>query len=71
MLNSQQNFVGKTMLAVCEQQEENTYILRNEYNSPNIDTVIYVESKKPLTIGEFYKIKITGLYGIDLKGEII
>ena len=71
MLNSQQNFVGKTMLAVCEQQEDNTFVLRNEYNSPNIDTVIYVKSIKQLKIGEFYNVKITGLEGIDLKGEIV
>ena len=71
MLKSQQQFVGKTMLAVCEQQQDNTYVLRNEYNSPNIDTTIVVESKQPLKIGEFYKVKIVGLEGIDLKGEIL
>lgn len=71
MLQSQQNFVGQTMLAVCEQQQGQTYILRNQYNSPNIDTCIYVNSNKPLKIGEYYKIKITGLEGIDLKGEIL
>lgn len=71
MLQNQQNFVGKTVLAVCEQLQDGTYILRNEYNSPNIDTVIYVDATKQLKIGEFYKVKITDLQGIDLKGEIL
>lgn len=71
MLQSQQNFVEKNMIAVCERQQDDIYIFRNQYNSPNIDTVIYVQSKKPLKIGEFYKIKITALEGIDLKGEIV
>lgn len=71
MINSQQQFVGKTMFAICEQQQDNTYVLRNEYNSPNIDTSIFVETKKQLKIGEFYKIKIVGLEGIDLKGELV
>lgn len=72
MLESQQSFVGKTMECVLEKVEEDgTYVLRNEYNSPNIDTVIYAQCDKKLKVGEFYNVKITDLEGIDLKGEIL
>lgn len=72
MINMQQQFVGQTMLAVVDKQEEDgSYVLRNEYNSPNVDTVIYVNSNKKLEIGEFYKVIIVDLEGIDLKGEIV
>jgi ribosomal protein S12 methylthiotransferase len=52
-------------------EEDGTYVLRNEYNSPNIDTVIYAQCDKKLKVGEFYNVKITDLEGIDLKGEIL
>ncbi|MGN1221803.1 MAG: 30S ribosomal protein S12 methylthiotransferase RimO [Christensenellales bacterium] len=71
MLQSQQSFVGKTVCAVCEQKQDDKYILRSEYNSPNVDTIVYVDSPKSLKIGEFYNVKIVGLEGIDLKGEIL
>ena len=72
MFKSQERFVGSTVLSVLERVEDDgTYVLRNQYNSPNIDTVIYATSDKKLEVGEFYKVKITGLEGIDLKGEIL
>lgn len=72
MFESQERFIGKTMLSVLEKiEDDGTYVLRNQYNSPNIDTVIYATSNKKLKIGEFYNVKITGLEGIDLKGEVL
>ena len=72
MFESQERFIGKTMLSVLEKiEDDGTYVLRNQYNSPNIDTVIYATSNKKLKIGEFYNVKITSLEGIDLKGEVL
>ena len=73
MLNSQQRFVGKTVLCVLEKIYDNKMLaLRNQYNSPGVDTLVFVHDyNKKVKVGEFYKVKITGLDGIDLVGEII
>lgn len=73
MLESQKRFVGKTVLCVLEKIYDNKMLaLRNQYNSPGVDTLVFVHDyKKKVRVGEFYKVKITGLDGIDLVGEII
>ena len=72
MIESQKNFVGQTCLAVAEKTyEDGTVAFRNQYNSPGVDSLIFVKTTENVKIGEFYNIKITGLQGIDLEGEII
>ena len=73
MLESQNRFVGKTTLCVCEKlYDDGTVALRNQYNSPSVDSLVFAKNNgKKLKVGEFYKVKITGLEGIDLKGEIL
>lgn len=72
MLQNQENMIGKVVEAVVDKVDETgAYVMRDQYNSPNVDTVIYVDTKTQLKIGEFYKVKIVDLEGIDLKGEIV
>ena len=73
MLESQNRFVGHTTLCVLEKIYDNgTLALRNQYNSPGVDSLVFAEKgNKKVKVGEFYKVKITGLDGIDLQGEII
>ena len=71
LIENQYHFIGKVLECVCEKQlDDNVYLFRSEYNSPNVDTYIYVKSEKPLDLFDYYKIKITGLIGEDLEGEI-
>ena len=71
LIENQQSYVGKILNCVCEDKlEDNIYQFRSEYNSPNVDTVIYVKSDKPLTLNEFYNVSITGVINDDLEGEI-
>lgn len=72
MIESQKTFIGKTTLAVAEKTyEDGTVAFRNQYNSPGVDSLIFVKTAENVKIGEFYDIKITELQGIDLAGEII
>lgn len=73
LLENQQKFVGTTTMCVLEKiYEDGTLALRNQYNSPGIDSLVFAKSNgKNFVVGEFYKVKITGLEGIDLKGEIV
>ena len=73
MLQSQNLFVGYTTLCLLEKiYEDGTLALRNQYNSPGVDSLVFAECNgKKVKIGEFYKVKIIGLEGIDLKGELL
>ena len=73
MLESQNRFVGHTTECVLEKvYEDGTLALRNQYNSPGVDSLVFANANgKKVKIGEFYKVKITGLEGIDLKGELL
>lgn len=47
------------------------YIGRGEHSTPMADPKIYVASNLRLNIGDFYNVKITGVRGKDINGEII
>ena len=66
--------VGTILYAVCEEIQDTHYIFRSQYDSPEIDTIIFVarEDNREVKLGEFKNIKITGVVDpFDLQGEII
>ena len=66
------NFVGKT-LEVCYEGidfDRRLFFGRSEYQTPEADNLIFFKSSKPLEIGNYYKVKITKVFGYDLKGEV-
>ena len=73
LIENQKRFIGKTTMSVVEKiYEDGTIALRNQYNSPGVDSLIFATSnKKKIRVGDFYSVKITGLEGIDLRGEIL
>ena len=73
MLEFQKKRVGTVDYAVAEGRDEETgeYILRGEFDAPEIDTSILVKSDAPLVMGEFYRVRITGVEGDDVVGTII
>ena len=73
MLQNQKRFIGTTTLSVAEKKyEDGTVAFRNQYNSPGVDSLIFANANgKNIKIGDFHKVKITDLEGIDLKGEIV
>lgn len=72
LIENQSKFVNQTLRAVCEHIfEDGSSIMRSEYNSPNIDTVILIAPNKNVKIGQFYNVLITKLNGLDLQGELV
>ena len=69
--NSQ--FLGKTLNCVCDDETADFYIMRSQYNSPEIDTIVYVDKAcANCQLGEFYDVKITNMVEpFDLKGEVL
>ena len=73
MLEFQLARIGNVERAMCDgfDSERGAYVLRGDYDAPDIDTVIYVESEKPLAAGEMYNVRITSMDEPDMKGTLV
>ncbi|MFO8055605.1 MAG: 30S ribosomal protein S12 methylthiotransferase RimO [Bacteroidales bacterium] len=60
---------GKIIKAIADHKEENYWVMRSQYDSPEVDTEIYVSEHENIKAGEFYDILITGAGDYDLYGE--
>lgn len=70
IIENNQRLVGKTLTCVCEQDIEGNKVLRSEYNSPVIDTLVYIKNTDNLELYKYYQVLITNTNDIDLIGEI-
>lgn len=72
----QKSFIGRTLKVLIEEKEKSvgdaptTYIGRSEYDAPDVDGLVYVQSQKALKSGDFVQVKITDSYEYDLVGVI-
>jgi ribosomal protein S12 methylthiotransferase len=73
LLEYQNSKIGQACIVLCISATDlaNTYIGRSQASSAEVDTVIAIKSDKSLKIGEFYKVKITNMLGVDLEGEVL
>lgn len=65
-LNAQK--IGRTLRTVIDREEDGFYVGRTEADSPEVDGEVLIEKKKPLEVGQFYDILITGADEYDLTG---
>ena len=65
-----EKWLGKTFQVLIEQkQEEGLYIGRSQYDAPEVDGLIYVKTKRKLSISNFIDVKISDTLEYDLVGE--
>lgn len=69
-LECNENKIGKTLRVVIDREEEEYYIGRTEYDSPDVDPEVLVKKTEPLEIGEFYNVKVCEALPFDLIGEV-
>ena len=50
--------------------DKQTFVGRTEWQTPDIDNVVLFGAEDEVQIGEFYDVKIVGIDGIDLVGEV-
>lgn len=60
--------VGKTMRVMIDGKEGDYYVGRTEFDSPEVDPVVLIESKDEMKTGEFDNVKITGAEDYELYG---
>jgi ribosomal protein S12 methylthiotransferase len=68
-LNQQK--IGKTLKVLVDRKEENSFVGRTEYDSPEVDNEVILSTKDYLRMGDFVEAKITGATEFDLHGTVI
>lgn len=64
-------FLGRVLDILIDEKEGKNYLGRSQYDAPEVDGLVYVNSKKELKPGDFVKVKITDTLEYDLVGEAI
>lgn len=63
--------MGEVMEVIIEGKEKQVHCGRTQYDAPEVDGVVYINSDKTLKPGDFVKVKITDTLEYDLVGEIL
>ena len=62
--------VGKVLRVLIDRKEGEYYVGRTEFDSPEVDNLVFVNATKPLNIGEFYPVIIKQAEPYDLYGDL-
>ncbi len=65
------NRIGKEFKVLIDEVEDDFYIGRTEYDSPEVDNNVLIANNMDLKVGEFYTVRITDAQEFDLFGEIV
>lgn len=62
-------FLGQSINVLIEEKQDGSYIGRSQADAPEVDGIVYVQTKQALKAGEFVRVKITDSLEYDLVGE--
>lgn len=62
--------VGQTLAVIIDREDEDFYIGRSEYDSPEVDPEVLVSKDEKLQIGSIYSVKITDSQPFELYGSV-
>ena len=68
-LDIQEQKVGKTLRVIVDREEDDYYIGRTEWDSPEVDPEVLISKEQPLAIGEFTDVRITEALPFELVAE--
>ena len=63
-------FLGQTISVLVEEKQDGAYIGRSQGDAPEVDGMVYINTRQPLKIGKFVRVKITDTLEYDLVGEL-
>ncbi len=67
-LDIQEQKVGQTLRVIVDREEDDYYIGRTQWDSPEVDPEVLIAKDTPLTVGEFTNVRITGAMPFELIG---
>lgn len=62
--------VGSVFRVVVDREDEDYYVGRTEFDSPEVDPEVLIEKTQSIEIGEFYNVKIKEALPFELIGEV-
>ncbi len=62
--------VGQTLRVIIDREDEDYYVGRTQYDSPEVDPEVLINKERPLTVGEFYNATITQALPFELLAKV-
>ena len=63
--------VGQTFRVIVDREEEDFYVGRTQYDTPEVDPEILISKDTPLSPGSFYQVKVIDAQAFDLYGKVL
>ena len=70
-MESNEKKVGNIFRTIIDREEDEYYIGRTEFDSPEIDMEVLVSKETQLILGQFYEVKIDSTETFDLFGKVL
>lgn len=73
-LGLQERYIGQSLKVLIDEKDKNSdgvYLGRTQYDAPEVDGVVYVNSETVLRPGDFVMVKITDALEYDLVGDAV
>ena len=67
----QEQKVGQTLRVIVDREEDDYYVGRTQWDSPEVDPEVLIAKEKPLTVGEFTQVCITEALPFELLGTAL
>lgn len=66
-----QEKLGRVFTVLIDRKEAGRYIGRTEYDSPEVDNEVILNTRKRLKPGDWVRVRMTKAYDYDLEGELL
>lgn len=63
--------IGKTFKVIIDREEDEFFVGRTEFDSPEVDPEVLVKKTAQLSVGNFYNMEITSAMPFELIGEVV
>lgn len=63
--------IGQTLKVLLDREDDEFYVGRTEYDSPEVDGEVLIPKENELKIGDFYNVKINSALPFDLIGGVV
>jgi len=70
-LQHNQEKIGKVLKVLIDRKERNYYVGRTEFDSPEVDNLVFIDATSKLNIGDFYSVLIKEAGEYDLFGGVV
>jgi len=63
--------VGQTLRVIVDREDEDFYVGRTEFDSPEVDPEVLISKKTKLSVGEMYLVKVADSQAFELYADVI